>query len=494
VEPLATILEPTIGHSEEEPKPAPTVPSVWGLNPTQLHDRYWACRGVQVVRQGERSEIVVGADLFLLTDPRLLTIFSLSRYARAICWEMAELVCVRLHDKQQKFYHERMVAGADGELIGFRREYRGGQALLARVFLTRNRELASMWQQSNSPHDAWLRLRDTTPRCDRTVGSASAGVYDRHDDEQVMEFIHRLVRDWKKPDMTIHRPLRNVSSVWADRESIIDPTVRFVGPVWIGAGRKLSEGSTVIGPAVLWDDPHHRPRIELLRWDEIQPAGQVSRPIRPRRRSSISRGSKRAFDLVMSVIGIALTLPLYPLVMLAIWLEDGRPFFFAHRRETRYGREFPCIKFRSMKKDAEDTKGRLRQVNQADGPHFFIEYDPRLTRVGRFLRKTNIDELPQLFNVLLGQMSLVGPRPSPYSENQFCPAWREARLSVRPGITGLWQVARTRQSGLDFQEWIKFDIEYVENVNWKIDLIILWRTIWKTLNVEGKPSPTESQR
>jgi lipopolysaccharide/colanic/teichoic acid biosynthesis glycosyltransferase len=89
--------------------------------------------------------------------------------------------------------------------------------------------------------------------------------------------------------------------------------------------------------------------------------------------------------------------------------------------------------------------------------------------------------LPQLWNVLLGDMSLVGPRPSPYSENQFCPAWREARLSMRPGITGLWQVRRTRQPGLDFQEWIKFDIEYVENAGWAMDLSILWQTIFAVL-------------
>jgi lipopolysaccharide/colanic/teichoic acid biosynthesis glycosyltransferase len=100
-----------------------------------------------------------------------------------------------------------------------------------------------------------------------------------------------------------------------------------------------------------------------------------------------------------------------------------------------------------------------------------------VTKVGRFLRKTRLDELPQFFNVLRGQMSVVGPRPSPFKENQFCPAWREARLSVRPGITGLWQVKRTREIGLDFQEWIKYDIEYVENASFSLDMMIILRTI-----------------
>jgi lipopolysaccharide/colanic/teichoic acid biosynthesis glycosyltransferase len=130
-----------------------------------------------------------------------------------------------------------------------------------------------------------------------------------------------------------------------------------------------------------------------------------------------------------------------------------------------------------MGKDAEQIKSELLSENQADGPQFYIEDDPRLTRVGRVLRKYHLDELPQFFNVLLGQMSVVGPRPSPFSENQYCPPWREARLSVRPGITGLWQVKRTRRSGTDFQEWIKYDIEYVENRNWRMDLMIIWKTI-----------------
>ena len=164
--------------------------------------------------------------------------------------------------------------------------------------------------------------------------------------------------------------------------------------------------------------------------------------------------------------------------MLAIWLEDGRPFFFGHARETVGGREFPCIKFRSMRKDADVVKAQLAAANQADGPQFFMERDPRLTRVGRFIRKTNIDELPQFLNVLAGHMSIVGPRPSPRAENQFCPAWREARLSVRPGVTGLWQVRRTRRKGCDFQEWIQFDLEYVDKGDWRMDLSIIFQTLW----------------
>ena len=180
---------------------------------------------------------------------------------------------------------------------------------------------------------------------------------------------------------------------------------------------------------------------------------------------------------MFAAAALLLTLPLYPIVMIAIWLEDGRPFFFRHKRETLGGREFNCIKFRSMRKDAEQIKQQLAEQNQADGPQFFMDDDPRLTRVGRFIRRTYIDELPQFWNVLMGDMSVVGPRPSPFSENQFCPPWREARLSVKPGITGLWQVRRTRRQGLDFQEWIRYDIEYVQKASWLLDVRIILETI-----------------
>jgi lipopolysaccharide/colanic/teichoic acid biosynthesis glycosyltransferase len=134
-----------------------------------------------------------------------------------------------------------------------------------------------------------------------------------------------------------------------------------------------------------------------------------------------------------------------------------------------------------MRKDAEQIKEQLRGRNQADGPQFYMENDPRLTRVGKVLRKYHLDEMPQFFNVLAGHMSIVGPRPSPFKENQYCPPWREARLSVRPGVTGLWQVKRTRRAGTDFQEWIKYDIEYVEKRNWWLDLKIIFNTAMQIL-------------
>jgi lipopolysaccharide/colanic/teichoic acid biosynthesis glycosyltransferase len=136
-----------------------------------------------------------------------------------------------------------------------------------------------------------------------------------------------------------------------------------------------------------------------------------------------------------------------------------------------------------MRRNAEALVAELRKQNLCDGPQVFIKDDPRVTRVGRILRRFQLDEFPQFWNVLMGDMSVVGPRPSPENENQFCPAWREKRLSVRPGITGLWQVMRTRAPGKDFQEWIQYDIEYVEKRGPLLDLRIFAMTVMNLLRI-----------
>jgi len=123
--------------------------------------------------------------------------------------------------------------------------------------------------------------------------------------------------------------------------------------------------------------------------------------------------------------------------------------------------------------DADQQQRRLSRMNAVDGPQFKVDRDPRRTRVGRLLAATNIDELPQLWNVLAGEMSLVGPRPSPFRENQVCVPWREGRLSVRPGITGLWQICRHDRGNGDFHQWIYYDLHYVRNLSFWLDLKIL---------------------
>ena len=479
---------------------APQARTVWGLDPLQLHARYWASLGVQVVRQGEPSQIVKHAELYLLTDPRSLPLFRLGQVIDTLNWIAPQVLFVRLHDTRERAYRERAIVGEDDRFVRFQRSYDTADRL-ARVVLTPDRRIAQLWQRVPDPLTGWRRLRRYTPRAERMTVSVDGQVYDRTSDREIAAFLHAIVKDWKRPDATIARAARPRAgraagrvggragvaegggesrpggSLYADPSALADDRTRAIGPVWVGAGRDV-RGQTLVGPAVVWDDPDSPPELEEIRWLTIEPSDVADvEPANPRRSGRVGRAAKRAFDVAFAAAAVALTLPLYPLVMLAIWLEDGRPFFFAHTREGVGGREFPCVKFRSMRKDAERIKAELAKHNQADGPQFFMKEDPRLTRAGRLLRKTNLDELPQFFNVLAGDMSIVGPRPSPYQENQFCPPWREARLSVRPGITGLWQLKRTRQAGTDFQEWIKYDIEYVETHSLWLDLKIIAGTL-----------------
>ncbi|MHC5109773.1 MAG: sugar transferase [Planctomycetota bacterium] len=189
------------------------------------------------------------------------------------------------------------------------------------------------------------------------------------------------------------------------------------------------------------------------------------------------RFAKRTGDIVLSSLALIVASPLLLAVAVAVKVTSKGPVFFGHKRQGLNGREFRCLKFRTMIADADEMQATLRKNNEVDGPQFKIANDPRLTKIGDWLRKTNIDEVPQFFNVLVGHMSLVGPRPSPDGENQFCPGWRRTRLSVRPGVTGLWQVMRLRNAtSTDFQEWIYYDLEYVRKQSFWLDLQILWHT------------------
>jgi lipopolysaccharide/colanic/teichoic acid biosynthesis glycosyltransferase len=459
-------------------------PTVWGLTPKQIYDRFWAARGVQVVRQGERSAIVSGAELFLLTDPRSMVIFTLGEVVDVLIWMKPKVLFLRIRDVRDRGYREFAKTDEEGRFTGFERSYDSVDTRLTRVALTPDPVIARIWQKAEDPRTGWRSLRNKVFRPNRTTRRVNGRVFDFDVDQDVMECIRALVRGWKRPDSTVPRARRGGRDVWVDRDARVGPEAQIIGPVWAGAGRSITNGECFVGPSVLWDREDARPEPADLRWLEIEP--------KPDRDGNVPSKTflarlplwKRCFDIVFSLFVLILTLPLYPFVMLAILLEDGRPFFFSHRRETVGGKEFGCLKFRSMRKDADEIKARLQRDNLADGPQFFMDDDPRMTRVGRVIRDLQIDELPQFINVLLGQMSVVGPRPSPRKENQYCPPWREARLSVRPGITGLWQVMRTRARGLDFQEWIRFDLEYVENASFGLDLWILWRTFLMTVGIK----------
>jgi exopolysaccharide biosynthesis polyprenyl glycosylphosphotransferase len=192
---------------------------------------------------------------------------------------------------------------------------------------------------------------------------------------------------------------------------------------------------------------------------------------------------KRAMDVLISFAGLVLLFPFFLLVALVIRLDSPGPVLFRQIRVGKGEQLFGCYKFRSMYVGAEEEQEKLQDQNEADGPIFKIRNDPRITPVGRFLRRTSIDELPQLLNVLMGHMSLVGPRPAPPSEVQRYQPWHRQRLEVAPGITGLWQVSG--RSRLTFDEMVLLDLYYVENWSPILDFEILVRTVPKVILGEG---------
>jgi lipopolysaccharide/colanic/teichoic acid biosynthesis glycosyltransferase len=267
------------------------------------------------------------------------------------------------------------------------------------------------------------------------------------------------------------------TSLHAGSDVRIHPSATLVGPVVLQDGADVEEGATVIGPAVV--GPGARVGVRATVAQCVIGAGQVVTPgemlrhrvlmgdpdldSNPASGPDTSEAAaswenptfglstetlrhpfypvvKRAIDATVAAAGLVLLAPLALVVAALIKLESKGSIHFGHLREGMGGRPFRCWKYRTMVSGADVQQRKLARGNQVDGPQFKMDRDPRRTRVGRFLAATNLDELPQLWNVLVGQMSLVGPRPSPFRENQVCVPWREGRLSVRPGITGLWRL------------------------------------------------------
>jgi exopolysaccharide biosynthesis polyprenyl glycosylphosphotransferase len=186
--------------------------------------------------------------------------------------------------------------------------------------------------------------------------------------------------------------------------------------------------------------------------------------------------TKRLIDIVGSLCGIILLSPLFLIVAVLIKLEDPKgKVFFAQERNGRYPKTFKMYKFRSMVHNAEDLLKDLMDRNEQTGPVFKINDDPRITKVGKFIRKTSIDELPQLFNVLKGDMSLVGPRPPIPREVEQYNSYQMQRLAVKPGLTCIWQVSGRNNIGFD--EWVEMDIEYIKTRNLWLDIKLIFKTV-----------------
>lgn len=184
---------------------------------------------------------------------------------------------------------------------------------------------------------------------------------------------------------------------------------------------------------------------------------------------------KRIIDVVASFTGLILLSPLILIVSILIKLESKGEVIFKQKRVGLNGKEFYMYKFRSMVINAEELKEQLESQNEMSGPMFKIKDDPRITNVGKFIRKTSIDELPQLINVIKGDMSLVGPRPSLPKEVKKFEQWMMERLEVKPGLTCIWQVSG--RNNIDFEDWMKLDIKYVRERSFKLDIKLILKTV-----------------
>ena len=183
---------------------------------------------------------------------------------------------------------------------------------------------------------------------------------------------------------------------------------------------------------------------------------------------------KRAIDIICSLIGLLVLIPVLVIVAILIGIESKGSIIFSQNRVGKGGKVFKMYKFRSMVANAEELKEKLANENERTGPMFKIKNDPRITKVGKFIRKTSIDELPQLVNILKGEMSIVGPRPSLQSEINKFDEWMLKRLNVKPGLTCYWQVSG--RNNIEFNEWMELDIKYVKERSILIDAKLIIKT------------------
>ncbi len=184
---------------------------------------------------------------------------------------------------------------------------------------------------------------------------------------------------------------------------------------------------------------------------------------------------KRCMDVGFALLGLVISIPVILIVAIAIKLTSKGPIFFRQMRSGQFGNAFPIYKLRTMVVDAEELKEKLHPLNERDGPAFKIKNDPRVTRLGGLLRKTGIDELPQLWNVLVGHMAIVGPRPLPCNEDAMCKVWHRRRLDTKPGLTCIWQISKSRN--ISFSDWMRMDLKYTDKRTIASDIGLMFKTV-----------------
>ena len=264
-------------------------------------------------------------------------------------------------------------------------------------------------------------------------------------------------------------------------KSVVDEVVFVVPRSWLKEIEKSILYCEAVGvPATLSTDFFD---LEIARGVPMEMEGKTFLSFQTRRLRDPELLVKRTMDIVFSLTVLIVTSPLLLLLIFVVKLTSKGPVFFKQIRSGRSGRKFVLYKFRSMVEGAEQKLEELRRHNEMSGPVFKMENDPRLTRIGKFLRKTSLDEFPQFWNVLKGDMSLVGPRPPLPSEVLQYEPWQRRRLSMKPGITCLWQVSGRNE--INFENWMKLDLRYIDNWSVWLDLKILVQTVQVVLTGRG---------
>ncbi len=441
----------------------PPVPwTLWGLSPIELHDRLWLRRGVVVVRPGDTRPRESGVR-------RYLAVPESHHLALAIPGRRAGRGThrVRTIGASRTSYQEYLDFDEERSIRSIRREYSPNENARPDCVVTGDGRLA---RRLSINTDAIESLNGAAPYTSETPGII---LFDARDADECARWLGALIEQGDDPATIAPGVRRFGNTAWGVTGADLPASVRLAGPVFLGRGVRLPDDCVVVGPAVLPDG-----------WTDEDPfALGLDTPPRTdtrhsKKRTPVYDRTKRAFDVIAAAVLLIALAPMMAAIAVAIRLQDGTPVLFRQARQTHGGSHFECLKFRTMIRNADALQDQLREQNQVDGPQFAMKHDPRILPIGRWLRKTQLDELPQLWNVIRGEMSLVGPRPSPEYENQCCPPWREARLSVPAGITGLWQVRRRREPDTDFQEWIRYDIEYAARRGWWLDCCILCETAW----------------
>ena len=461
--------------------------------------------------------VIAGYPWLVISDGRFVTRVNGWRLEQGLAGAAADAVAV-MADPELAAYRERVRLTERGQLVGYRRLYRDSSEPIPvpsdwpHHLFVRGEAAAAVLEDGLPDEFQALVERLRSRRLSLGALAVAGSVIDLATEEGWLS-LGASALGGTSGHAAHQRLAGKQDPTTSAGEGGTSRPFRVVGPVLLGDHVCVEPGAVVVGPSILCD--HSMIRSGAVVDTSIVGAGvevardQVVRrllltaqgPAAPRRPAAGRRRRrpeytdsqetvafrswplcsyavclKRVADVIAAIVVLVLFAPIIPFIALAIKINSPGPTFYKDRRQGLHGRPFRCVKFRTMRVGADKLQDKLRFISEVDGPQFKMADDPRITTVGRFLRETYLDEIPQFYNVLMGDMSVVGPRPSPESENTLCPWWRDARLSVRPGITGLWQICRTREPMKDFQEWIHYDTRYVRELSWPLDLWICWRT------------------